>query len=248
METTLNPEIAIQYDKPSHKDLLMRHMDKSTSKQKLIKRWYKLLKSNPKESEVQRFIEHFPYFLPGLFDYHNGPRRGIIVSKFPFGNDYTSDFSFVTLNSMMLQFTFIEIERPNKKIFNKDVSFTKEFNHSLQQVRDWKLWAENNIESLLAMYADLFHGYNVKNDYKTVRCYLIYGRRNEVISSQLTKERWSSIEIASDKRIIVMTYDRLTPHVATLTSDYIKHNLAVCIYKKRGFSLKGEALHYRDDY
>ena len=63
-------------------------------------------------------MERHPYMLPGLYDNHNGPRRGIVATQFPFGADYQADFAFVTVNSMMLQFTFIEIEDPTKEIFN----------------------------------------------------------------------------------------------------------------------------------
>ncbi|MGO9014390.1 MAG: Shedu anti-phage system protein SduA domain-containing protein [Dissulfurispiraceae bacterium] len=242
METTLSPYITIQYDNPAHQEMLVKHMAESTKKDEMLKTWEHLLDSDSKECKVQKYLERFPYFLPGLYDYHNGPRRGVIISKFPFGNDYESDFAFVTLNSMMLQFTFVEIERHRKKIFNRNSSFTQDFNHSLQQIRDWKLWGEKNIEILLSMCADLFQGYNIKNDHKTVRCYLVYGRRDEVESSQLRKEKWSTVAISNEKSIVVSTYDRLTANVAILPTDRIQHNLAVCRYKKRGFFLMADRL------
>lgn len=143
---------------------------------------------------------------------------------------------------MALQFTFVEIENPKLRLFNGDYSFTQEFNHALQQIRDWKLWAEKNIESLLNMYADLFESYNVTNDYKSIKCYLICGRRSDVESPILAKEQWSSLQSASDQGISIMTFDRLTANVACLPSNDIYSSYAMCSYKERGFFLKSDSI------
>jgi hypothetical protein len=242
MSVTLNPHIAIRYEKAIHRDLLVAYTQKTTSKNELISEWEKVINGNSGEPEVQKFLERHPYMLPGLYDYQNGPRRGVIVSQLPLTTDYKTDFAFVTLNSMMLQFTFIEIEDPAKQVFNEDLSFTQSFNKALQQVRDWKRWAEGNIPVLLNMYADLFENYNVQNDHKSVRCYLVCGRRDKIQWPQLAKERWSSLQSASSPDIIIMTYNRLSAGVAILPTDQIRHDLAVCTYRERGFFFKAEVL------
>ena len=180
--------------------------------------------------------------LPGLYDYHNGPCRGIIISQFPLSADYKVDFAFVSVDSMRLQFTLVEIEDPDKTIFNEDYSFSQPFNHALQQIRDYKRWAENNKDTLLTMFADLFQGYNVHNDIKAVQSYLVCGRRRLVDSPQKARERWSSLQVASKDDVGVMTYDRLMAEIAIMPMDTIQHTLAVCSYRERGFFLKPETL------
>ena len=183
---------------------------------------------------VQDFLEQHPGLLPGLWDLHNGPLHDVVVTKLPLGSDYQTDFAFITRHSMALQFTLIEIEAPSKRIFNKDGSFSQEFNHSRQQVADWVAWAQRNMNGLLDMFAPMFETYDVAEDQKEVRGYLVYGRREEVEADRLRKERWQSIQVSTDKRVMVMTYDRLH---ALPTDD-----LMVCTHERRGLYAKSSVI------
>ncbi|MGH7411068.1 MAG: Shedu anti-phage system protein SduA domain-containing protein, partial [Candidatus Methylomirabilis sp.] len=107
-------------------------------------------------------------------------------------------------------------------MFNEDYSFSQPFNHAVQQIRDYKRWAEINKGTLLTMFADLFQGYNVHNDLKTVQSYLVCGRRKLVESPQKARERWSSLQAASKDDVSVMTYDRLTAEIAIMPTDTIQ--------------------------
>jgi hypothetical protein len=189
----MNPKNWVRYERLEDRDLLIAYLNTKYDKKSALKEWDQLLNHASSESEVQDFLELYPDFLPGLDDKHNGPLASIIATKFPFGSDYVSDFAFVTVNSMECQFTFVEIEAPYKKLFNKDYMFTQSFNQALQQVRDWYGWATKNIDSIVNMYADLFESYDVSRDRKTVKCYLIYGRRKQVQSPVIAKERWGSL-------------------------------------------------------
>jgi len=154
------------------------------------------------------------------------------VTKLPLGPDYKTDFAFITRNSMALQFTFVEIEAPSKRIFNKNGEFSQEFNHARQQVADWMLWGQRNINTLVDMFASMFETYPVTEDQKVVRSYLVYGRREEVEVNRQYKERWQSVQVSSANRIIVMTYDRLNA-VRDKNLDLI-----VCTYENRQFYAK----------
>src|SRR5688500_2828830 len=89
--------------------------------------WKRLLRTNPSERRGQAFLERYPQLLPGLNDLHNGPLHDIIVTKFPLGAEFKTDFAFISRHSMALQFTFIELESPAKRIFNNDGSFSQGF-------------------------------------------------------------------------------------------------------------------------
>lgn len=198
--------------------------------------WELVLKEANREQEIQDYLEHRPELLPGLFDFHNGPLHDVVISKFPLGADFKCDFAFLTRNSMQLQFTFIEIEEPNKPIFNKDDSFTKEFNQARQQIADWGIWAEKNLHTLIEMFSPMFEYYPVENDSKDFRFYLIYGRRAEVEMSKKRKERWSGIQPNSASKSIVMSFDRLR------FCNECSERLIVCSYKDRSFVAKSHLI------
>ncbi len=199
----------------------------------VLTEWKNVLSRARGEQVIQDFLERHPALLPGLLDFHNGPLHGIVVSKFPFGADFVSDFAFVSRHSMALQFTFVEIEDPAKRIFNKNGSFTKEFNQARQQIADWKVWAEKNIDTLMNMFSPMFETYNAWNDYKTFRFYLIYGRREEVELSKKRKERWSSVMATGEGKFFVLSFDRLGYH-----GKETDHDLIVCTYQNQEFYAK----------
>ena len=202
----------------------------------LADRWEEFLNQMPPESAIQDFLEFHPVLLPGLWDLHNGPLHDVVVTKLPLGPDYKTDFAFITRHSMALQFTFVELEASSKRIFNKDGSFSQEFQHARQQVMDWVRWAQDHISDLLDMFAPMFATYHVTEDHKDVRGYLVYGRREEVEADRRRKERWQTVGLSSDKRIIVMTYDRLR----ALPENEL--DLIVCTYENRGLYVKSTVI------
>jgi len=206
------------------------------SPSKVLAEWNNLLQTSTKEQDIHGFLELHPELLPGLYDLHNGPLHGIVVSKFPFGADYVSDFAFVTRHSMATQFTFVEIEDPAKPIFNNDGSFSQKFNQARQQIADWKLWASKNTQVLVDMFSPMFETYNAWNDYKDFRFYLVYGRRNEVMLDKKRKERWSSIWTNDENGISIMSYDRLQ------IEEDVKDRLIICNYQDRAFYAKSEVI------
>jgi Domain of unknown function (DUF4263) len=196
--------------------------------------WTEFLGGNPAEPAVQGFLERHPVLLPGLWDHHNGPLHDVVVTKLPLGPDYKTDFAFISRHSMALQFTLVELEAPTKRIFNQDDSFTQEFSHAKQQVMDWVRWSRDHLNDLMDMFAPMFETYNVTDDLKEVRGYLVYGRREEVEVSRRRKQRWQSVGLSSDKRMIVMTYDRLYAEKDT--------DLIVCTYENRLLYAKGTVI------
>lgn len=222
----------IRFHSEADKEFWLNRHQLQIPADKIEEAWKQLLDIADNEQAVQDFLEIFPEFLPGLFDLHNGPLHGIIISKFPFGADFKCDFAFVTRHSMAIQFTFIEIEDPKKPVFNKDGSFSQGFNHARQQIADWKIWVENNESMLMNMLGSMFEHYNAWNDHKDYRFYLVCGRRSDIESDKKRKERWSSIYATSDRKVIVCSYDRLKRFEKT------NEPLTVCTYKGGVFYAK----------
>jgi hypothetical protein len=94
-------------------------------------------------SIVLRFASLFSH--PTLHD--------IVITKFPLGSDYKTDFAFITRHSMTLQFTFVELEAPSKRIFNKNGALSQPFRQAQQQLSDWLRWSEQRKDVLVAMFA-----------------------------------------------------------------------------------------------
>jgi hypothetical protein len=69
--------------------------------------------SSKHEQLVQDYIERFPQLLPGLFDLHNCPAGGAVVTK-PSLGDFTPDFADVSQTTASYQFTLIEIEERSR--------------------------------------------------------------------------------------------------------------------------------------
>ena len=226
----------IKFHSPEDKKRLLQRGPLQISSQDIHTEWGNILGSATREQEVQDFLERYPEMLPGLLDLHNGPLHNIIVSKFHFGADYRCDFAFATRHSMAVQFTFVEIEDPTKPVFNNDGSFSQLFNHARQQMADWKIWADKNINTLVDMFSPMFETYDAWNDYKDFRFYLICGRRSEVEVEKKRKDRWSSIQAMSEGKTFVMSYDRLS------LSEKIQDRLIVCTYHDRAFYAKPELI------
>lgn len=160
------------------------------------------------EAEMQYFFETNPAFLPGLYDRHNGPLGQVVVSKLKLGNEYITDFAFISVNSAEAQINLIEIESPCAPIFREsDDQFTSNFNRAYQQVRDWGLWAEQNATYLKDIFRNVYHRSIFR--YRKVICcrILVAGRRTEIQNNVTREKRWASVN--HDPLVTVMSYDRL---------------------------------------
>lgn len=93
----------------------------------ILESYWRLIKSNPAEEEVQTFLKDNPIFFHTF-----SPFR--IINKAPIFNKFTTDFAIVSTTGTLY---LIEIEKPNKPIFKKDGGRTSEFNHPFDQVSDW---------------------------------------------------------------------------------------------------------------
>lgn len=162
------------------------------------------------EQTIHEFLERYPVFLPGLFDLHNGPAGGIIISKIRLV-DFEPDFVFATQHSGHVQFTLIEIEDPCKSIFTQNHSFTSKFRDALQQSKDW-LGARDQISYRLQRIFGSAIDFQCSDGSPKpvqVKAYLVFGRRHQV-NHRKRSERWSA-EIDIHEGIKVLTFDRLLP-------------------------------------
>jgi hypothetical protein len=93
----------------------------------------KLLEATDSEREIQSFLEGHPHLLLDFLM----PSNAAVITQFPLGTDFISDFAFVHNDSGGNYIDLMELEHPKSLIFNQDGSFSQQFNHALQQIQDW---------------------------------------------------------------------------------------------------------------
>ncbi len=90
------------------------------------------MNTSGKEEEVHQFLKNNSVII-GLTSTIEP------ISKFKLGSDYVTDFVIREIPDV---YVFIEIERPNMKLFKKTTppERTAEFNHAIEQIENWKVW------------------------------------------------------------------------------------------------------------
>lgn len=165
---------------------------------------------NCNENKIQDFLEKNTMFIPKRFMENHGISGNVIISKLQLGTKYETDFAFVSKCTNYWNVVLIEIEKPNKNIFNKEDNFSAEYTHAKGQINLWKESIEQDSslkESVLKSLDNLFFPISMKNNPINFKYVLVYGRSNEINNEQ-RKLRFNQ-ENNRDSDISVVTYDRL---------------------------------------
>lgn len=195
----------------------------------LLEKFEELCKqTDSNEENFQIFLKKNSNLIPCHFMEHHGLDLNTVYQKVPMGNDYVSDFMFITKNSANWTCVHIEIEDPRKPIFKENGDFTAKYNAARTQVRKWEAWFhktenrnlfESNIKKVLLS--------NLRDNPINHRFILVYGRKAE-IDSNCRKELWCE-EKNSDSNFYVMTWDSL------FESAHQQFNLAKFVKQKIHF-------------
>jgi len=159
---------------------------KDTKSKSILSDLRALIDGHPRETELQSFLEANPLLFRALF--YRYPERDLVVSKFPLGVDFRTDFAFLTYGDTEgLWLHLVEIERPDLLLFTSADEFTAEANRAFQQLHDWASWCSSHRETLIHMVAPLTDE-KVPFFFFNVSCVLIAGRRSQV-SNPRRRER-----------------------------------------------------------
>ena len=133
------------------------------------------------------------------------------ISKFKLGSDYVTDF---VIREIPDCYVFIEIERPDMRLFKKTTppERTREFNHAIQQIENWKAWIGRYHYSI----ADKLPGIS-----PTPFFWVIAGRRTKLSAEE--KKRLAEINEQYRTVCKIFTYDDLIDRVKAVISN-IKNN------------------------
>lgn len=121
-----------------------------------------LLDSTESEEELQVYLKNNPILLyPDLIK---------VFPKLKLGAEYVTDFVTLIESGNGPEYVFIEIERPNKRIFTQKGYFHSDFTQAKDQLLDWDKWITQNVSYLQQKLPGI-----LKPTY-----HLIYGRDKEL--------------------------------------------------------------------
>jgi len=174
-----------------------------------------ILEANPpkgrqKEQYVQDFMEKNTEFLPTPGLENHGLHMASVISKLPIDVSLICDYAYITKSSIKWKIYFVELEKPEKKIFKetkRQVGFSAEFNDAIAQIRSWKLFIDSSPDVLKKRLLSLLQPIEMR-DNPIQYCYvLIYGRNTEYKTSN--EKRLSLSKYMDSEQIKFYTYDSI---------------------------------------
>ncbi|WP_432738464.1 Shedu anti-phage system protein SduA domain-containing protein [Maridesulfovibrio sp. FT414] len=163
-----------------------------------------------KEQCVQDYLEQNPRMIPTPSRLHHLLLFDVIISKFPLGSELVTDYIYLTKSSGELRVVLVELENPDKDIFNKKTataSPTAQFNAAIDQVRSWQMYIDENRSTIIKKLRPLIVGCNVEHLPVSFSYELIIGRSK---NKNLTTGRMKYLcNLINETRINIYTYDRV---------------------------------------
>lgn len=121
--------------------------------EKLLEQYFDVIEKNGNtENQIQEFLEENTIFIPMPFLLNHYLHMNCVISKFKLGNEFVTDFAYLTKSSDYWEFVLVELEDAKKKIFTNDkenIYFHSEFNHAYDQITSWKAYVNKNREAIL---------------------------------------------------------------------------------------------------
>jgi hypothetical protein len=155
-----------------------------------------VLVPDPREETVQQFIQDNPILLQQF-----APQK--VYHKPPLLTKYTADFAVLNNKGELI---LIEIEKPNKRLLKKDGGISAEFQHAIDQVRDWLHLVEEHRAAALECIG------LKPEEVVSIRGVVIMGRDGSCTPNHLRKLKWTDF----GQRITFYTYDDLISGLVTL--------------------------------
>lgn len=162
-----------------------------------------------KELEIQRFLENKPELIPTPNRLNHQVHLSVIISQFPLGNRFITDYVYITKSSDCWRIVFVELEIPEKKIFtnaNNQVNTSAAFNAALNQVRSWQDYLQIHGKEVIKQLEPLMIPPSMRRNPIEFCFELIYGRSAEKNSAD--RKRYLN-NLSNDNNIKIMTYDTL---------------------------------------
>lgn len=191
--------------------------------------------SETKENDFQKFMEENTCLIPDFFKMNHGIHLNTVFVKVPIGNQYISDFMYVTKSSADWNIVHVEIEDPKKRIFNtKNDCLSGKFTKAYAQVEDWRMWFQKpaNKATFKENFLNKILLSNMCNNPIFHKFVLLYGRSEELKNDRRINA-WSNKKHLNED-IMVATFDSLfdaSRHSLSL-AKFINQKVKICKAKK----------------
>ena len=177
-----------------------------------IDEYRSLIDRNAPEEVIHQFLANHSYFFNDLIRLFNSSP---LYSKIKLGSDFELDFCFMDPSSFGPNWVFIEIEKPEYKLFNKSGDPSNKLSHAIRQVQDWQNWVSENIS-----YArKTMPGINYP------RGYVFIGRRKELEGKPELINRLERINYDNRLSVEVRTFDYFITSALSVLNLLNKENL-----------------------
>jgi hypothetical protein len=200
----------------------------------LIREYYNLLDNESNENDIQKFLEQNSELIPLPFLSNHHLHFASIISKFKLGNNFITDFAYLTKSSDCWEFVLVELEDSKKKIFTNDrenIYFSAEFNHAYDQITSWMAYVEENKTNILKQLEKI--RVPLEQNPVKFRYVLIFGRNQEKNNSERRRKMLSQ---KNTDNIKVLTYDSLISAYQSL--PYVQKKIILTPWREKGFKVK----------
>ncbi len=124
------------------------------------RKFLKCLNSVKTEREICKFLKDYPLLVRNAFN-ANAWNSVHIIPEFRLGSEYVVDYLILSANSGQWFATFIELENPSSKPYNKNGTPSAALAKGLKQLEEWQIWIEKNRGYLRERLADYLKDHNV---------------------------------------------------------------------------------------
>lgn len=194
----------------------------------VMEEYLQLLKtSGDDEKAFQVFFENNPSFIPGALELFGQsghyPHMDTLISQPQLGVSFKRipDYVWLAQDSLTFCPVFVEIEKPNKKMFNLQGNASADFTQAIGQIKEWRGLLKNPINvQVFYEYFDI--PLHLRKKVFNPQFLLIYGRREEYENNEMLTLMRSELQ---ENNIEIMSFDRLKPlaDYQQFTCSKVKH-------------------------
>jgi hypothetical protein len=162
-----------------------------------------IIEHSNREEDIQQFLQSHPNILT---HYLGGGHGRYCLPKKSLGGMYIPDFLLADLSSLGISWHAVELKNPKAKMFNKNGDYSRQLNHAMKQIRDWRDWLKNNLNEARNLRQE--KGLSLIGIEPELDCLMLIGRRKDLDETIIESRRRMNKEINGE----VHTYDWLIEH------------------------------------
>jgi len=175
-----------------------------------------ILNKAQKENDVQTYIKQnkkwfIPYSILDGYPFYNHA-GAFLFKEYPLGERYTADYCLIGDNSDGWHIVLVEFENPNTPyVLSSTNGETEDVRKGLVQIRDWKLWMDDNRAYFIKNIGLSKFGIDVP--VSNIHYCLIVSRRHYMNdSAKLIRSR----QMYEQQNLRIVSYDRIADNIARI--------------------------------